>query len=165
MAMPEPRYEPRLIQFEGVEQIAGCRLKRYHILRQHDVALAALVADALAVVDTYIVAAHERMASNASAWWTLTEHRAGSLIIHQGVDAHFVLLDLWVDDNMLRHHVWSAPRGGGPLMSLRDADLAMCVWELAVLQHERAAWLRHVLRNDAPEDIDAYLRDTLTAWV
>lgn len=163
--MRPPRYEPRLIQFARVEYVGGCRLKRYHILRKNDVAQAALVADALAVVDTYVVAAHERMASNASPWWTLTEHRVGSLIIHQGVDTHFVLLDLWVDDNMLRHHVWSAPRAGGALTSLRDADLVMCVWELAVLQHERAAWLRHVLRNDAPEDIDAYLRDTLTRWV
>ncbi|MCC6242412.1 MAG: hypothetical protein IT353_06200 [Gemmatimonadaceae bacterium] len=165
MTNPAPRYEPRHIQFAGIEQLAGCRLKRYHILRKHHVAHDSLVSDALHTAEAYIVATQERAAVKESRWWTLPSHRVGSLVVHEGADANFVLIDMWVDENMLRHHVWSSPRGGGALQSTRDTDLAVCVWELAVIQHERAAWLRHVLRNDAPEDIDAYLRDTIDAWV
>jgi hypothetical protein len=33
-----------------------------------------------------------------------------------------------------------------------------CVWELAVLEHERAAWVRHMLTPAEP-DLAAYLAD------
>ena len=36
--------------------------------------------------------------------------------------------------------------------------LAGCVWELTVLEHERAAWVEHMLVPDEP-DLDAYLAD------
>ena len=32
-----------------------------------------------------------------------------------------------------------------------------CVWELAVTDHERRAWLRHVLQHG---DLEAYVADT-----
>ena len=34
-----------------------------------------------------------------------------------------------------------------------------CVWELGVLEHERTAWIRHVLAPDRP-DLAGYLADT-----
>jgi hypothetical protein len=34
-----------------------------------------------------------------------------------------------------------------------------CVWELAVLDHERRAWVRHVLARPHGPDAGAYLRD------
>jgi hypothetical protein len=37
---------------------------------------------------------------------------------------------------------------------------AGCVWELAPLGHERTAWVRHVLRPQAP-DLEAYLADVM----
>jgi len=33
-----------------------------------------------------------------------------------------------------------------------------CVWELVPLEHERSAWVRHILRPDAP-DLDGYVAD------
>lgn len=47
--------------------------------------------------------------------------------------------------------------------SLRDTGLAMCVWELQVIQHEREAWLRHVLTPSGRHDVPAYLADVLPA--
>ena len=38
-----------------------------------------------------------------------------------------------------------------------------CIWELAVQAHERQAWLQHVLANPNGPDLDAYLKDGLTA--
>lgn len=35
-----------------------------------------------------------------------------------------------------------------------------CVWELPPIQHERDAWVRHLLAPDTP-DLDAYLVDSL----
>jgi hypothetical protein len=36
------------------------------------------------------------------------------------------------------------------------------VWEAAVICHERAAWVRHVLANPAGADLGAYLADVLS---
>jgi hypothetical protein len=41
-----------------------------------------------------------------------------------------------------------------------DKPLIGCVWELPPLEHERWAWIRHMLAPDTP-DLDAYLADSM----
>ena len=60
--------------------------------------------------------------------------------------------------------------GGVPLIGSPDEDprnmaeltipLIGCTYELGVLVHERAAWLRHVFGTGKP-DLDAYLADVM----
>ncbi|GAB3816149.1 hypothetical protein GCM10027605_64710 [Micromonospora zhanjiangensis] len=40
-----------------------------------------------------------------------------------------------------------------------DRQIVGCVWELGVFEHERGAWIRHVLDPDEP-DLDGWLADT-----
>jgi hypothetical protein len=44
--------------------------------------------------------------------------------------------------------------------TLLDRPWMGCVWELAPFGHERSAWVRHVLRPEAP-GLGAYLADVL----
>ncbi len=71
----------------------------------------------------------------------------------------------WVWDNVLEYHTAAA---GVPFLGCPDEDPTHfielerpwigCVWELAPLEHERAAWVKHLL-SGAP-DLAAYLADT-----
>lgn len=92
---------------------------------------------------------------------------AGWVVLHRGGDTGaYLLVYTWVWDNVVEVHTATA---GQPAIGCPDEDpshfvpetrrWAGCVWELPALEHERAAWVRHMLVPDAP-DLDGYLADT-----
>ncbi|WP_422739918.1 hypothetical protein ACN263_12240 [Micromonospora sp. WMMD729] len=91
---------------------------------------------------------------------------AGWVVLHRGADTGACLLAYtWMWDNAVQVHIAVA---GQPALDCPDDDPTHfvelgrrevgCVWELAVLEHERAAWVRHLLTPDDP-DLAGYLRD------
>ncbi|MFC4016965.1 hypothetical protein ACFOW4_03270 [Micromonospora sp. GCM10011542] len=92
---------------------------------------------------------------------------AGWVVLHRGADTGaYLLAYTWVWDNVVRVRSAAA---GQPALDCPDDDpthfveldrpWAGCVWELAVLEHERAAWVEHVLAPERP-DLSGYLTDT-----
>jgi len=88
-------------------------------------------------------------------------------VLHQGADGAFLIAYSWMWDNVLECHSRAA---GVPLLGCPDEDPTHfvespqrwigCVWELAPLEHERSAWVRHLLEPSSP-DLAAYLTDQL----
>lgn len=84
----------------------------------------------------------------------------GFLILHAGNGADYAVLCWWDRENELpiriavRQHAEATWRPAGPSESV-------CVWDLEVIWHEQQSYIRHVLRRSP--DLDAYLRDTVTA--
>jgi hypothetical protein len=133
---------------------SGRQVKRYHIDRpgheiEPEVAKAAydLLPALLPVPD----------ATTPPASWS---------VLHRGGDTGaYLVLYSWVWDNVVETRSLTA---GQPALGCPDDDPAHfvelakpwigCVWELAVLEHERAAWVRHVLSPATP-DLDGYLSD------
>ena len=86
----------------------------------------------------------------------------GILIVHEATEGLFVLLSWWVGENMLNHEVYFSPATETPrLEALSPPGIVACVWELAVLAHERQAWVDRVLNNAAGPDLDGYLESRL----
>ncbi|MBT2452821.1 hypothetical protein J7F03_38485 [Streptomyces sp. ISL-43] len=94
------------------------------------------------------------------------------VIVHESSDGSAYLNTYsWVWDNVLH---FGGAAAGQPVLGCPDRDATHfvklnspwigCVWELAPLGHERAAWIRHMLVPEHPEDRDlgAYLADSLT---
>ena len=97
------------------------------------------------------------------------ERAAGWLVLHRGADTGaYMLAYSWVWDNVIEVHSYAAAQ---PALDCPDLDPTNfvevarpwvgCVWELAVLEHERSAWVRHILSAEAP-DLAGYLGDTVT---
>lgn len=93
---------------------------------------------------------------------------AGWIVVHRGSGTGaYALAYTWVWDNVIELHSAAA---GQPVIGCADTDPTNfveltkpwigCVWELAVLEHERAAWVRHILEPDSP-NIDGYIDDHL----
>jgi hypothetical protein len=93
---------------------------------------------------------------------------AGFVVLHRGGDgAAYLNAYTWVWDNVLHMRGAAAAQ---PALGCPDADPAHfitldrpwigCVWELPPIQHERDAWVRHMLVPDAP-DLAGYLRDRM----
>ncbi|HVL78056.1 MAG TPA: hypothetical protein VM346_02095 [Sphingomicrobium sp.] len=92
-------------------------------------------------------------------------HGVGWLLIHEGEDGDYVLIDWWVGQDMIQHHLYGAPRGKNRLRYRWPDGDAFCVWELPVCWFEREAWVRHVLSRGPGADMDAYLEERLEGWV
>ena len=80
----------------------------------------------------------------------------GFLICHQGLSGDYVVVGWWDRQNELPIRVfiraddgWREARGGE----------SFCVWDLAVIWHERNAYINHVMTG-ADIDLDAYLAET-----
>lgn len=92
-------------------------------------------------------------------------HDLGFSIIHAGRDVNFIVLGYWVNGNELAVEVYKAPLTD-PLAFRRadtNASSVACVWDLAVISHERQAWIRSVLAPGHP-DPDAYLADVIDGF-
>lgn len=89
------------------------------------------------------------------------EHGVGFGIVHLARDGDYVLFSRWYDRNMLKHRVYRAQvdeAGTTQLHSMRDTDIAACVWEMALMAHERDAWVEAMSRGLDSAALEAYLQ-------
>ncbi|MEV5977272.1 hypothetical protein [Streptomyces sp. NPDC052114] len=80
------------------------------------------------------------------------------LIVHAGGDGDYVLVHTWIEGYMSDLAVFVGPAGQSGELRPGRAGLAPCVWEAAVLAHERDAFARHVLDGTGP------MAERLAAW-
>jgi hypothetical protein len=81
----------------------------------------------------------------------------GFAIAHDAADRCFVLFDWFANGNEIHQRMLSADLDRPSELTVHETSAIGCVWELAVTDHERRAWLRHVLQHG---DLDAYVADT-----
>ena len=89
-------------------------------------------------------------------------HGEAFAIVHAGEDAVWLLVHWWTDTCLMHHRMVSADLRT-PERFDRDVPdtLIACSWELAVVQHERDAWVRTVQGRGANADYAAYRSDVL----
>jgi hypothetical protein len=153
--IPTPRpFEPyarRAVRPVDVWRVHGWKVKAYSIAVRRELARPELV-DAM----RKLVAGRLPRPAVSDA-----HHGAAFACAHDGETGEFVFLCWWENENELAHVVWGGAKGSG-LPERGTHQTRSCVWEAAVLCHERNAWLRHVLANPAGPDLDAYFADVLS---
>lgn len=154
MAQFEP-YRLRPVRPLELLRHEGWRLKCYGVSARGGSPSRALIDQAHAI-------ARQSLPTPAS---TSDRYGVGWLIIHDGAEGDYVLVDWWSHQDIVQHRVFGAPKGAGPLRAGWPQGAGFCVWELAVCWHERQAWIRHVLARSGQPDIDAYLADLLAGEV
>jgi hypothetical protein len=85
--------------------------------------------------------------------------------IHDGRGACFVFVDWWAAENELHHRVLISPADTPAALEFAPEAPIACAWDLAVICHERQAWVESVLVDPAGPDLDAYLGRLLDAEV
>jgi hypothetical protein len=93
---------------------------------------------------------------------------AGFIVLHLGGDgAAYLNAYTWVWDNVLHMRGAAAaqaalgcPDADPTHFTALDRPWIGCVWELPPIQHERDAWVRHMLVPDAA-DLAGYLADAM----
>lgn len=84
------------------------------------------------------------------------------LIIHEGSEGVFSILNWWVGGNMLNTRIYlSEYFDPTSFRCISDLGLAPCVWELEVIDFERKLYIEHIMKAE-PKNKAAYISDTLT---
>jgi hypothetical protein len=155
MRIAEP-YAPRPVRCLDVLSFDGWRLKLYGIAFRGE-------RPAQALVDAAVDVAHERLPRPAI---TADRYGVGFAGAHDGRGDNFVFVDWWEGEDELHHHGWlSSKREPERLRPTGPDDFTACAWDLAVIGHERTAWVRNVLARPEGPDLDAYLGDRLDGEV
>ncbi len=148
-------YRKRPVRCEGVWEADGWRLKLYGIAYRGD------------GPRPEVVAAANEVARSALPQPPATADRygVGFLIIHDGRAGCWCLLDWWGNEDILFHRLFAAPSERPREFKPVTNEVTACVWEIAVWNFERQAWVDTILANPAGPNLDCYLEVQLNADV
>lgn len=150
-------YRPRPISFLKLHESAGWRLKFYGIAADGERPRPELVKTAELLIPTALP--HPAAHSGGDDPYDIDRYGVGFVIVHDAVDYAFALYDWWAGENEIHQRIFSALPNRLGAMRPHPTPAIGCVWELAVTDFERRAWLRHVLANDEGADVEAYLAE------
>lgn len=151
-------YQPRPVRFLEIVTCGDWKIKLYSISVK-----AERVSD-----DTIILAKqHLQEWLKYTGLYELDTYKVATLILHEGKEGCFAIINWWIDENMLQQFVYlAADTAPGEFKLYSDKGIFTCVWEMAVLWFERNAWVEKVLKqNSDPDAINNYLQEQLNADV
>lgn len=131
----------------GIRETAGHLVKTYAIEAPGRTVSERDAEAALRVADGHLRLARQRGSVGLAV-----------LIVHAGGDGDYLLLHTWIEAYMSDLAVFTGPAGEPDQLRPGRSGLAPCVWEAAVLAHEREAYVRQVLDGSGP------LAGRLAAW-
>lgn len=145
-------YKSRPIRFLALIEIGGWQVKVYSIS-----AKGAYVPDWLLEKGKAIASKHIHQAVELQEGY-----RVAILILHEGADGNYILLDWWFGENMIKNHVYASTSDSpDDFKYVTPSGIAYCVWELEVIHFERQAWIKTILAQAASPRMDSYLLEQL----
>lgn len=148
-------YQPRHVRRLMVHKYFDWQIKIYTILMEND-EIETKVLDVILANVPQLLAKHNKHKVN--------HYNLATMIVHKGIDACFVIINWWVNDNMLQHHVYAIDEND-QITEFANNEIITCIWEMAVLWHERNAWIKYILTNPTQADMDAYVNDFIEGKV
>jgi hypothetical protein len=134
-------HRTRAIRFLGLHQLGAWRVKLYGIAAEGERPRQGLVE-----------------ATTAALPASLPDGGGiGFAIAHDGRDGCYALIHWWANENEVHQRLLSAPVDDPAALRPHPPPAIGCVWELAVTDFERRAWLDHVLAREGGPDVDGYL--------
>ena len=143
------QYKPRPIRFLELLTQENWQIKVYSISDKREFVSAKYLDNAKKNLSTWL---------EKSQISGLETYQIATLILHEGKEGCFAIINWWIDENMLQHFVYLSPNEESDFTFYSDNGIITCVWEMAVLWFERNAWVKHVLATEKP-DFEAYINE------
>jgi len=147
-------FKSRYIKFKELISIGEWQLKSYTISKTEN-------------FNAHL--AYSNIIKNLPEWLTQMNSFAPShenmafLIVHEGTEGVFTLLNTCVGGNMLQTHVFLSKHDSPDDFTKISGDgFFACIWELEIIHHESSSWTTHILKNPTSPDYKSYLRDTVS---
>ncbi len=147
----EAPYRPRHVRFVRRDDLDGWQLKLYGIAlngKEPDPAFVEATRDLAASVLPQPPEAGDRYA-------------VAFATAHDATSVYIALIYWWQSENELHQRIYVSPKED-PISFTQVANQpAGCVWELAIVDFERRAWIEDVLANPGGPDLERYLERRL----
>ncbi|MFI2185434.1 hypothetical protein [Streptomyces sioyaensis] len=149
-------HHARAVRFSGVHDLAGHLVKAYVLEAPGRSVTAQDEEAALKIAGAHLAGGPARGSLGLAV-----------LILHAGGDGDYLLVHSWIEGYMSDLAVFTGPAGELGALRPGRVGLAPCVWEAAVLGHERDAFTRHLLdgRGSIDDRLDAWGADTTAGSV
>lgn len=143
-------YQKRPVRFIELHACEGWTLKIYSISIKNEIIDYSLLALAKIELPLWL---------KKNAIYDLDTYKVATLILHEGKEGCFAILNWWIDENMLQQYVYLKSNiNPNEFRFFSHNGIYTCVWEMAVLWFERNAWVEYVLKNPQnPDAIKNYL--------
>jgi hypothetical protein len=144
-------YRPRHVRFVRREKVDGWQLKLYGIALNGK------------EPDPTFVAATRDLAATLLPQPPETDDRYGAALAtaHDATSLYIALIYWWQSENELHQRIYISPKDGPISFEPVENQPAGCVWELAIVDFERRAWIEDVLANPGGPDVERYLERRL----
>ncbi|MEM9348665.1 MAG: nuclear transport factor 2 family protein [Pseudomonadota bacterium] len=144
-------YTPRRFSFLGLEHVSGMAVKLYAIALPNATTDEGNIRQALAQQLPELV---------AKAVLAGNHHGQAYCIIHVSDQSAWLLFDWWAHGDITCHILLRAEAQLLDFQVVTTGHLNACVWESQIIEHERRAWVQHMLA-DRPDAL-RYQADHLT---
>lgn len=146
-------YKPRKIEFHHLETVNNWKIKVYSITFKNKFSADKVLANAIANLPKWL---------EGTKLLGLETYKIAFLIVHEGRDGVWTLLNWWIGENMLQSVTFytsfddenefeETPQTGG----------MACVWELEIIDFERKMWIEYILKKVENPDFAGYLNQQL----
>jgi hypothetical protein len=144
-------YKPRHVRFIRREDVAGWQLKLYGIALNGK------------EPDPPFVEATRDLAASILPQPPATDDRYGVAFAtaHDATSLYIALVYWWQSENELHQRIYLSPKEEPIAFTQVENQPTGCVWELAIVDFERRAWIEDVLANPDGPDLDRYLERRL----
>jgi hypothetical protein len=140
-------YEPRHVRFIRREDVDGWRLKLYGI-----------ALNGKAPQPEFVEATRDLAASVLPQPPSGGDrYGVGFATAHDATSLYIALIYWWQSENELHKRIYVSPKDEPIAFTQVENQPTGCVWELAVVDFERRAWLEDVLANSSGPDVERYL--------
>lgn len=146
-------YKKRPVRFLDILNCDGWKIKVYSISCFREL-----------VSPGFLIYAKENLSSwlSNSTNYNLENYKIATLILHEGKEGCFAIINWWTNENMLQHHVYfSNYQLPYKFKIYSDKGIFACTWELAVIWFERNAWVENILKNSLQPDFEKYLKQQM----
>lgn len=146
-------YKPRPIRFLELYEYNNWRIKIYSISNYNEFVEPKTVELAKTHFGKWLLNSQN---------YPLDIYNITTVILHEGKEGCFALINWWIDENMMQNHVYLlCKENGNDFKAYSDKGIMACVWELEVIWFERNNWVQHVLSKAPHPDYDSYLKQHL----
>ncbi|MEM6806345.1 MAG: hypothetical protein AAF696_33410 [Bacteroidota bacterium] len=148
-------YKPRAICFDELWSTNGWSTKIYTITNKKE-------------FTSFIIL--NNIKRHLHVWIRQIEHtklpiyKKAFLIVHEAREGVWILLNWWTGGEMIETKVFFSSFDSPEMItdSPYKTNSLLCVWELEVFAHERASWIKYVLKNADEPNYIGYLEDTIS---
>lgn len=150
-------YKVRHIKFKEIISVAQWKVKAYTISKNINFQADVTYAHVLKKLPDWL---------NQFNSFDASHENIAFLIVHEGTEGVFSLINTWVGKNMLQTHIFISKFDTPTSFEKISGDgLFACIWELEVINHEKDSWVNHILKKQENPDYQSYLEDTFSVTI